>query len=199
MIQRFEDEYPETRLPSQTLPAAGESTTPPETLSPTSSHKSAKSNSLDEAPSTEDDPAAVKASFSRHNSDVSIASRYLAQEEGRMHRFGQQIRRDILRPQTLDYAHGTTGDEVEEQHLKDLRERIEAMGGEEIKEKLERDGKDAVFKELGANAEELLALEKQDPEGFEEFRRAQMMAYANLKGGKPGGDGDGGGGGGEGV
>lgn len=49
-----------------------------------------------------------------------------------MHRFGQQVRRDILRPQTLDHAHGTTGEEGEEAHLRALREKLEGWGGGEI-------------------------------------------------------------------
>lgn len=98
-----------------------------------------------------------------------------------MHRFGQQIRRDVLRPQVLDYAHGTTGHEVEAQHLQELRARIEAMSGSEIKAQVETLGAEAVLQKLGTTAEELLLLHQQDPESFEIFRESQLMAQHNQR------------------
>ena len=65
-----------------------------------------------------------------------------------MHRFGQRIKRDILRPQTEDYAHGTTGNEEEPEHLQELRRRLESLGGEEIKAKVERLGPEATLQDL---------------------------------------------------
>ena len=119
--------------------------------------------------------------ISRHNSDVSVASRHLALEEGRMHRFGQQVRRDLLRPQTLDYAHGTTGQETEAAHLQELRLRLEDMDGTEIRDKLEQFGPEAAWKELVPSTEELILFEKEDPEGFEKFRQSQLYAMRNLQ------------------
>lgn len=135
--------------------------------------------SVDDVDPTEDGEQAVRVHISRHNSDVSLASRLITQEEGQMHRFGQQIRRDVLRPQALDYAHGTTGHELEPQHLQELRARLEAMSGNEIKNKVEMLGPEAVLHQLGTTAEELLLLEQQDPEGFEKFRESQLMAQHN--------------------
>ena len=81
-----------------------------------------------------------------------------------MHRFGQQLRRDILRPQTLDYAHGTTGEEEPEaQHLRELRERCEALTGEDIRQAYKEVGMEGMLERLGTTAEELRELEERDP------------------------------------
>ena len=190
MIQRFEDEFPECRVePPTSNPSSNEALSDSESspsyftnpFDPEHGKLSGEQSAEDGANPAEDERSSLRISVSRHNSDVSIASRYLGQEEGRMHRFGQQIRRDILRPQTLDYAHGTTGQEVEAQHLQDLRARLEAMDGYEIKEKVERMGPEAVLKEIGATADELLLLAEQDPEGFEKFKEAQLTAERNVK------------------
>lgn len=193
MIQRFEDEYPETRL------------APPIPMSPATNDASSENGSLyssientsvlsgDNQPSeadtaateaavlTEDDEEVIRVPLSRHNSDVSLASRALSLEEGRMHRFGQQVRRDILRPQTLDHAHGTTGEEGEAEHLRLVREKLEAMGGHEIKERVDRLGADAVLKEIGASAEQFAMLAREDPEAFEKFREAVETAQSNVR------------------
>ena len=186
MIQRFEDEYPECRIElpksatitNETLLDSG----PSQLKNPFDrSEEDLNSSSFvgDTTIASEDEDRPMRVSISRHNSDVSLASRHLSQEEGRMHRFGQMIRRDILRPQTQDYAHGRTGEEVEALHLQRLREKLEALDGHEIKEKVDRMGPDAVLKELGATAEELLLLEKQDPEAFEKFKESQLTAQQN--------------------
>ena len=98
-----------------------------------------------------------------------------------MHRFGQRIRRDILRPDTLDYTHGTTGDEVEPNHLQKLRQKLEALPGTEIRDKVHELGPEAAFEAIGATVEELRALEREDPDGYAEARLAasqNMEEYA---------------------
>lgn len=178
MIQRFEDEYPETRLQPPT-PQIDVDTTP---QSP--EHVSLDSSSLADYRSeafgtdTEDGGDAnglLHAPISRRNSDVSLASRQ-AQEEGRMHRFGQRMRREILRPQTMDHAHGTTGEEEPEAaHLRALRERLEVVSGEELREKLAELGPEGLFKAIGTTAEEMKALGEQDPR----IRQGRLMELYN--------------------
>ena len=93
-----------------------------------------------------------------------------------MHRFGQRVKRDILRPESEDYAHGTTGTEVEADHLKDLRRRLESLGGSEIKDKVESMGPEAVYEALGATAEELAAMKTSDPEGWTKVKEVRGAA-----------------------
>ncbi|KAF2087377.1 RNI-like protein, partial [Saccharata proteae CBS 121410] len=186
IIQRFEDEYPECRIPQPAqLPPQPPSTDPnnpnPNILSTSiDSLASTLSNAphLQPAPSTtapsstnptdpnpantydisDDDTSAGPhlTLRSRHNSDVSLASRAQTLEEGRIHRLGQSVRREILRPQTADYLHGTTGMEgPEPRHLEVLREQLFRLSGEELREMVVRDGWEETVKRIGASAEEL--------------------------------------------
>ncbi|KAL8826707.1 MAG: hypothetical protein Q9191_003632 [Dirinaria sp. TL-2023a] len=182
MIQRFEEEYPETRLqPSAAAQTDQEDLpSPPERgslddASPVS-HRSEAFGANNEA-EWESNNGVRRASMTRRGSDVSLASRQ-AQEEGQMHRFGQRMRREILRPQTLDHAHGTTGEEKPEaQHLRELRERIEKVPGEEIRQKMSELGPDGLFEAIGTTAEELKALEERDPM----IREGRLMELYNAQ------------------
>ncbi|KAL9103034.1 MAG: hypothetical protein Q9163_001893 [Psora crenata] len=162
MIQRFEDEYPETRLsppPLSTNDTMSDNTC---SLNNSTIFTAARSD-LRVPPSShevfEDDPSTTTplirpASLSHRSSSPSLASRQ-AQEEGRMHRFGQRLRRDIFRPETEDHAHGTTGTEEEAAHIRDLRRRLELLEGPQIQEEVSRLGPEAVIAAIGASAEEL--------------------------------------------
>lgn len=94
-----------------------------------------------------------------------------------MHRFGQRLRRDVLRPETLDYAHGTTGEEIEAQHLKELRDRCEALTGEDIRGAYVKVGMEGMLEKLGTTAEELRRLHEQDPE----LRNGRIGELLNLE------------------
>lgn len=160
MIQRFEDEFPETRL---VPPPSDPSSSPPDaaavddilTNNPHDDSTTTDPTAIDEqavlstSPPEADgsSPLIRPASISRRGSSPNLASRQ-AQEEGRMHRFGQRIKRDILRPQTEDHAHGTTGHEEEPEHLQELRRRLEALKGDEIRAKVEKYGADATLQEI---------------------------------------------------
>lgn len=189
MIKRFEDEYPETRLPTAvTSPLLPD-------MSQVSPSESIELNMAGDGQGSLSDaePSLVETTFSddedrhrpmlsRHNSDVSLASRALSQEEGRMHRFGQQFRRDILKPETEDHAHGTTGREDQPRHLQLLRAMVEGLAGEEIKDRVNSQGADAVLAEIDNEASLLRRqLMEQDPEGWEKFRESQEAAQRNMR------------------
>jgi hypothetical protein len=129
----------------------------------------------------DNDPHALH--LARNGSNASLAAKAQMQEEGQMHRFGQKFRREIMRPSgMLDYEHGTTTeDEPEPAHVAKLRARLEQYSGEAYRKEVEVKGVDRVIKELGFNMEELRVLEKQDPEGFEKFRQAQLAAEMNMR------------------
>lgn len=112
MIQRFEDEYPETRLQ--------QATTPPHVPSPTNGSPSGESilsnNAMDDlepvqigVPASDEEQdlnlnISLRPTLVSHNSGISIASKAQTQEEGRIHRVGQQFRRDILKPETPSHS-----------------------------------------------------------------------------------------------
>ena len=176
MIERFETEYPECRLPKSPAPPIDIDADPEPNLRPRSSlvqdYRSeafaADTNGISSSP--------LMAPISRRPSDASLASRQAA-EEGRMHRFGQRLRRDMLRPETLDYAHGTTGEENEAQHLKELRDRCEALTGDDIRGAYEEVGIEGMLKKLGTTAEELKDLNERDPE----LRKGRIGELLNLE------------------
>ena len=103
-----------------------------------------------------------------------------------MLRFGQQIRRDILRPEQEDHHHGTTGEEIDPEYIQSLRRKMEAIPGSEIRDRIETIGYQAAVKELEGKAERLRAWKEEDPEAFEEFRRAQRHAEQSVGLGKEG-------------
>ena len=182
MIQRFEDEYPETRLPKPititSSPNFSHSSTSLDPTTPSQATETDTSPSDPASPDLEDDlsaPLIRPSSVSQRSSSPSLASRQ-AQEEGRMHRFGQRVKRDILRPESEDYAHGTTGTEVEAEYLQDLRRRLESFEGSEIKDRVESMGPEALYQALGATAEELAAMKKQDPEGWAKMKQVRGAA-----------------------
>ncbi|MCJ1311376.1 hypothetical protein MMC25_005047 [Agyrium rufum] len=184
VIQRFEDEYPECRT-NLSIP---DGITPGHSLS--TSISSAFTNPFDrndvnpmaEGENGSDDDGEVPSlRIARHGSDVSLASRNLANEEGRMHRFGQQMRRDLLRPQGPDHLHGTTGTEIEAQHIQYMRDRLDELNGEEIKKEVETYGPDAILRKIGVTIDELRALEQQDPESWEKLKNSQLIASFNME------------------
>jgi len=200
MIKRFEDEFPETRLPETiTSPPLPD----PATSSPSDSIDLDLDLDLDQALEsrlsdteqpllTDDDENNVRPVLSRHNSDVSIASRALAQEEGRMHRFSQKVRRDILKPSDKNTSkpegdqsvEGEKGDKIEEpRHVQMLRAMIEGIEGEEIKKLVAQHGEEKVMMEMFNDASQFRQmLIDADPEGFEVFRQSMEAAQRNSGG-----------------
>jgi hypothetical protein len=187
MIRRFETEFPETRLPSslisEPLPEIPDITriSPSESTDLSASQGLETDHALLEAPGS-DDEGGLHPVLSRHNSDVSLASKALSQEEGRMHRFGQKFRRDILKAEDEDTQHiGTNAQEATPQHLQLLRAMAADLGGEEIKREIEEHGQDFVLEELENEASELRQrIINSDPEGWEKFRESQEAAQRNV-------------------
>ena len=186
MIKRFEDEFPETRLPSTiTSPPLPDTTRNiPEETDQDPLATSLTSTSFDtertlvEAPLSEDEDG-LRPMLSRHNSDVSLAYRALSQEEGRMHRFGQKFRRDILKP---DLEQRELSKNEKPIHLQLLRAMVEDLGGEEIKNKLLVGGEELLMKEISDEASYLRQqLKEMDPEGWEKFAESQEKAIRNQR------------------
>ena len=96
-----------------------------------------------------------------------------------MHRFGQRLRREILKPETEDHAHGTTGTETPPEHEKELRRRLEEFDGERIRKHVKEVGMEGVLEAIGASARELEELERTQPgKGVEERKRMRERALA---------------------
>lgn len=188
MIQRFEDEYPETKVPE--LPQPTSNGLP----SPDPSNGDQTSTSFDEPrgpPGThstkeyfpsQDGAEPYSVRLARTPSSTSLVAKAYTEEEGRMHRFGQGMRREILNPSGMDDKFNGNGESngSHDDTLASLRTRLEGLRGEEIRLRVEHDGVDNVIREFGINAKELLVLKEQDPEGFEAFRNSQLAAQINA-------------------
>jgi hypothetical protein len=123
----------------------------------------------------------VRPAFSRHNSDVSLASRALAIEEGHLHRLGMRMRRSVVdSPIATAEDESTAWKAQEEARLESVKERIESISGPELKVLVENDGWDLVLEKLGANLNDLRSLQEQDPAAWEEFKEAQLKARMNV-------------------
>ena len=172
MIQRFEDEYPETRLqPPEVSETVAETSDTASRASVGSTDQATSeggvatdSITVPDADEDEDEEARKRA---RHASDVSMASRALSLEEGRIHRIGQQVRRDIFgSPQHPNHHHQPNGDndqrvEITEQEAKDEEERrgkvqatIDALSGEEIRERVVSGNWEATIRKIKESAHE---------------------------------------------
>lgn len=184
MIKRFEDEYPETRI--QATDAASTSSSIPSSSPPLSTVPTLSASVTDTAlhDSDEDEPKALR---SRHNSDVSLASRAQTLEEGRLHRLGHRIRTDIINPSRPSSSNsdqtnmsGSMNDVGLPPHIVALRNQYATYSGEQIRDITEGAGWQKAFKDIVENAEELKRMEKENPEEFAKFRDTQIAALKNA-------------------
>ncbi|KAK5704529.1 Microtubules assembly and stabilization protein [Elasticomyces elasticus] len=185
MVSRFEEEYPETRLSSAGSAALGAPSYPSRgsSMAPSDGKTDLSINTqLTEFTSTsvsddEDDlDQAIRppSAISRHGSEVGLASRALSLEEGRLHRLGQHLRREVI-----DSPAAMTAPETE--RIKKLGEKLEAISGAELKNVVENEGWESILRRVGGNYDDLRALQEQDPEGFEQFKESQRLARMNMR------------------
>ncbi|KAF2154851.1 RNI-like protein [Myriangium duriaei CBS 260.36] len=198
MIQRFEDEFPECRLTPPSPNHAGSVASSINSTSPAIATSSFGTSIPDHSvlgDSDEDNDIRVSARPSRRGSEVSLASRALAQEEGRMHRLGHGLRQDILKAGSGTPSPGPTasdgaspmptsvGDKehgLDEAHLAELKERLERLSGNEVKSLVDETGSlDAAMSKLGASIQDLRLLQEHDPHGWERFVESQVAARKN--------------------
>ena len=187
MIKRFEDEYPETRLDASLDTASQHSrassvlsTSPPLSSVPTMTDSFTDPTAQE---SDEDEPRLLR---SRHNSDVSLASRNMSIEEGALHRFGHRVRTGLLNPSRPTSSHrdeaflsGSMDDQGLPEHLRALREYFMNFSGDELRTKIQGLGWEKAFDSVVENAQELKSLESEDPVAFKRFRESQIASLKN--------------------
>lgn len=184
MISRFEEEYPETRVPSANdTSLLSSSTEKAPSMTSSISGTVDITSPVDAEASDAEDEDALRPPMSRHNSDASLASRALTLEEGRLHRLGQHMRREVVASNPASNPASPTlkpADLAPDQRLAILKERLESTPGSELKQMVESAGWEEVLKKVGANYEDLRALQEQDPEGWEQFKLSQERARLNV-------------------
>lgn len=180
MIQRFEDEYPETRIVPQPAPVSaapdntsqhsGEDATGQSAAGNLNSIAIDNENAIDDE---ETDQYAIH--LSRTNSITSLHARAMTSEEGHLHRLGQNLRRDFLNP---PLSQGDPDDDAAA-HLVALRERLERMHEQQPQSPFDSAEAEQAFEKLGLTVDELWAAQRQDVEAFEKFKQSQIAAQIN--------------------
>ncbi|KAL7270645.1 Microtubules assembly and stabilization protein [Rhizina undulata] len=146
VILRFEEEYPETRLPP--TPPAIIPSLPADNISnisdPDHDHEHDPEHENDH---DNDPPSPHILPLSRKASIASIATKNLEQEEGQMHRLGHYIKSSYLKDPNSDDDEGDS--EVSGEDLVRMRKAVEEMGGEEIRNSIrERGGVERVIERM---------------------------------------------------
>jgi hypothetical protein len=181
MIQRFEDEYPETRIapePAQMPPLQG-SADGPHDLTMASENSTTCANADGEMAIEDEDVDQYAVRLSRRASNTSLHSRAMTSEEGHIHRLSQNLRRDLLDP-ALEQREDPLARSSDDPTVAALREKVEQLRGDEIRSCVERVGPEQAFKDLSSTVKELWMMQKQDAEGFQEFKESQIAAQINA-------------------
>lgn len=177
MIQRFEDEYPETRL----APQPARSSAPVDIGSQHSGedlngsagiHGNFSGSVVDNENAIDDEETDQYAiHLSRTSSMTSLHARAMTSEEGHLHRLGQNLRRDFLNPPERE-----GDDEDDDSHLVALREKLERLHEQQSRSSISSED---AFAKLGNTVDELWAARRQDTEAFEKFKQSQIAAQIN--------------------
>ncbi|EEP79592.1 predicted protein [Uncinocarpus reesii 1704] len=191
MIQRFEDEFPDTRLPAGT-----DSTTDANSALEFSVHsadQADKNSDVDETvelsqspengPVGQDEQERYAVRLSRTSSNTSLHSRALTSEEGRVLRLGQRLSHDMLQSE-LDNSEDISQSPPPD--IAELRKKLERLRSSESDSQFElclREDPDMqkTLQGLGPSSlEDLVELQKQDPDALAEFKESQIVALINA-------------------
>ena len=200
IIQRFEDEYPETRgEPTTTTP----NTDNDENLDNTSVYSTSPPRDDLSPPPAQPVPdpnlsEGLRPSSARSQSALSETARAHVREEARVHRAGHRFRASIVRPEHVDLLSESMDDVSRNPtHVRLLHEMLEDLGPEVAA----LVGRKGVVRTITEDRPVVLErIREADPVNWRLFIESQEKARANLgvRGGDGGGDGKGvGGGGGE--
>lgn len=185
MIQRFEDEYPETRIIPQSIPSYAIQDTSSQGSNddawngPVSENTQLNGTCADAEAVADDEEEQYAVRLSRSSSITSLHSRAMTSEEGHVHRLGQNIRRDFLRPSFDQADDDMSAFSFEESHMAALRDKLDRLQEEQTHTPFESVDADKALGDLGNTVEELWAARKNDAETFEKFRQSQIAAQFN--------------------
>ncbi|PYH98562.1 cell wall biogenesis protein Mhp1 [Aspergillus ellipticus CBS 707.79] len=182
MIQRFEDEYPETRIISQIMPSYAMQDTSSQNSGddgPAFDSIQQNTTNTDVEAGVDDEEDQYASRLSRASSITSLHSRAMTSEEGHVHRLGQGIRRDFLSPSFDRADDDLPSFSFDESHMAALRDKLDRLHEDQTRPPFESVGTDKAFEDLGTTVEELFAARKHDTESFERFRQSQIAAQIN--------------------
>ncbi|KAK2861346.1 hypothetical protein FQN49_004297 [Arthroderma sp. PD_2] len=199
MIQRFEDEFPDTRIPDETSTTRSSEESPNLSTVNDSSILEPPESSVNTNTAADDDEIdryAVR--LSRTSSNTSLHSRALTSEEGTVHRLSHHFNHTLLHHHDSDKDKSTDQDQespekpisqsppdaVQVQALREKLERLRGLDGQEMHAPADTEGSSSsshpILQDGASNLEELLALQKQDPEAFAELKESHIVALINA-------------------
>lgn len=177
IIKRFEDEYPDTREPTE------------ETKAPAVAKGHVEESHVEELPVIvvpPEDPS-MALSDNEDESELNVAkplsrsnsvlSKTLAEEEGRILRAGHRFRTGFFKQEQIDLLNSIDEIGSDPKHVRMLSELAEDIGGE-LLEKVKEKGAVRGFKEHRDIA--LKSMAESDPEHWDRFVEAQHKARANI-------------------
>ncbi|WEW56677.1 Microtubules assembly and stabilization protein [Emydomyces testavorans] len=193
MIERFEDEFPDTRLPAErgsTIYAtSGVECSIPSVGPADKTFDVDETAGLSQSPETgraedDDDADRYALRLSRTSSNTSLHSRALTSEEGRVLRLGQHLSHDILQTE-LDNSGGVPCQSPPD--ISDLRKKLERLRSGELESQLQLHVGDTdistmeALRGIGSSSlEDLVELQKHYPDALAEFKESQIVALINA-------------------
>jgi hypothetical protein len=193
MIERFEDEFPETRLHldipphqqnfslSSSLESMESGPLPNDFMASSATTFGTETSAIESDLDEDEIHASGSGSMRRKASDVSLASRALAIEEGRIHRLGHKVRQDLI---DVPVAVQTSESDAHAEwapgsHMAEIASKMADLSGPELRVMVAHGGWEGVMEKMGANLEELQQLQMKDPQGWEQFKESQLITRAN--------------------
>lgn len=190
IIKRFEDEFPDTRESADSAVGYWSSTSDEEDVADskilTQSSVDADADFLVEdgevdVEGPETTPLQIRrAPLQRSDSALSLSSKALADEEGRVLRAGHIFRTGIVKPEHYPLLSGVELVGADPKHAIMLHEILDELGDSSLIEDARTKGVVSVF--LERKEEILRRLKEADPEHWETFVESQVMARANAGG-----------------
>lgn len=179
IIKRFEDEFPDTRESADSAVGFSSSTSDEEDAA---ERPLTLSSSVDADLLAEDEPESagleIRSPLQRSESTLSLSSKALADEEGRVLRAGHKFRAGIVKPEYYPLLSGVELVGADPKHAIMLHDLLEELGDKSLIEDAKTKGVVAVFQE---RKEEILKLLRDtDPAHWDAFVESQIMAKANA-------------------
>lgn len=188
IIKRFEDEFPDTREGADSAIVLSSSLEDASEKQLSASLSSAEDNMLHKLDTSaisdgEDEAEAENQirspALARTNSMLSLSSKALANEEGRVLRAGHTFRAGFVKPEHYALLSGIELVGRDPNHVRMLHELLDELDDEGLRKEVGEKGVVKVFQER--KGEIIRKLREADPAHWDRFVESQVMARKNVK------------------
>lgn len=189
IIKRFEDEFPDTREAADSAIVMSSSLEDASEKQLSGSLSSVEDNMLHKLDTTsaisdgEDEADAENRirspALARTNSMLSLSSKALANEEGRVLRAGHKFRAGFVKPEHYALLSGIELVGRDPNHVRMLHELLDELNDDGLRKEVEEKGVVKLFQER--KGEIIRRLREADPVHWDRFVESQVMARKNVK------------------